>query len=93
MLPGEILESTHSTDSDGDLSLKVEYAFYTSESKKRLTKIERAQRNDLNYVGSSSGAMATTPSDASPDEMLPGDLATARQFGQRIAEVATKLRS
>jgi NAD(P)H dehydrogenase (quinone) len=52
-----------------------------------------AQRNDLNYVGSSSGAMATTPSDASPDEMLPGDLATARQFGQRIAEVATKLRS
>ncbi len=51
-----------------------------------------AQRNDLNYVGSFSGAMAQTPSDASPDEMLPGDLATARQFGQRIAEVATKLR-
>lgn len=46
-----------------------------------------AQRNDVNYVGSSSGAMSTTPSDASPDEMLPGDLETARQFGQRVAEV------
>ncbi|MDP4029161.1 MAG: flavodoxin family protein [Gallionella sp.] len=46
-----------------------------------------AQRNDVNYVGSSSGAMSATPSDASPDEMLPGDLETARQFGQRVAEV------
>jgi multimeric flavodoxin WrbA len=50
-----------------------------------------AQRNDLNYLGSFSGAMAQTPSDASPDEMLPGDLATAKQFGQRVAQVAAKL--
>ena len=50
-----------------------------------------AQRNDLNYVGSSSGAMATTPSDASPDEMLPGDLETARLFGQRVAQTAARL--
>ena len=50
-----------------------------------------AQRNDLNYIGSFSGAMAQTPSDASPDEMLPGDLATAKQFGQRVSQVATKL--
>jgi len=52
-----------------------------------------AQRNDINYVGSSAGAMATTPSDASVDEMLPGDLETARQFGQRVAEIAAKMRS
>lgn len=51
-----------------------------------------AQRNDINYVGSSAGAMATTPSDAGVDEMLPGDLETAKQFGQRVAEVAAKLR-
>jgi multimeric flavodoxin WrbA len=50
-----------------------------------------AQRNDLNFVGSSSGAMAQTPSDASPAEMLPGDLETARQFGQRVAAVASRL--
>ncbi|MCA3236794.1 MAG: flavodoxin family protein [Curvibacter sp.] len=51
-----------------------------------------AQRNDVNYVGSFAGAMATTPSDAGVNEMLPGDLETARQFGQRVAAVAGKLR-
>ena len=49
-----------------------------------------AQRNDVNYVGSFSGAMAQSPSDASADEMLPGDLETARLFGQRVAEVAAR---
>lgn len=50
-----------------------------------------AQRNDINYVGSFSGAMAQSPSDASPDEMLPGDLETARLFGQRVAQTAARL--
>ena len=49
-----------------------------------------ATRNDLNYLGSYSGAMAQSPSDASPDEMLPGDLETARQFGARVAQVAAR---
>ncbi len=49
-----------------------------------------ATRNDVNYVGSFCGAMAQSPSDASPAEMLPGDLETARLFGQRVAEVAAK---
>lgn len=52
-----------------------------------------AQRNDINYVGSSSGAMAQSPSDSSPAEMLQGDLDTARQFGQRVAAVAARLKS
>jgi len=51
-----------------------------------------AQRNDLNYVGSFSGAMATSPADCSPDEMLPGDLETARRFGQRVAELTARCR-
>jgi multimeric flavodoxin WrbA len=50
-----------------------------------------AQRNDVNYVGSFSGAMAQSPSDASPAEMLPGDLETARLFGQRVAQVTARL--
>ncbi|MFN4264764.1 MAG: flavodoxin family protein [Aquabacterium sp.] len=50
-------------------------------------------RNDINYVASSSGAMATTPSDASVDEMLPGDLDTARKFGERVAQVTARLQS
>ncbi|MBL0206747.1 MAG: flavodoxin family protein [Propionivibrio sp.] len=51
-----------------------------------------AQRNDINYVGSFSGAMAQSPSDSSPDEMLPGDLETARLFGKRVADTAARLK-
>ena len=51
-----------------------------------------ATRNDVNYVGSFSGAMAQSPSDSSPDEMLPGDLETARLFGKRVAETAAKIK-
>lgn len=51
-----------------------------------------AQRNDINYVGSFAGAMAQSPSDASPAEMFPGDLETARQFGQRVAQVTAKIK-
>jgi hypothetical protein len=51
-----------------------------------------AQRNDINYVGSFSGAMAQSPSDSSPDEMLPGDLETARLFGKRVSETAARLK-
>ena len=50
-----------------------------------------ATRNDINYVASFSGAMAQTPSDAGVDEMLPGDLETAKLFGKRVAETAAKL--
>jgi NAD(P)H dehydrogenase (quinone) len=51
-----------------------------------------AQRNDINYVASFSGAMAQTPSDAGVEEMLPGDLETARLFGQRVAATAARLK-
>ena len=51
-----------------------------------------AQRNDVNYVGSFSGAMAQSPSDSSPAEMLPGDLETAKLFGQRVATVTAQFR-
>ncbi len=46
-----------------------------------------AKRDDVNYVGSSSGAMMTTPSDASADEINPGDLETVRLYGQFIRVV------
>ena len=47
-------------------------------------------RNDVNYVGSFGGLMTATPSDASPDEMVPGDLETAHRFGRRVAEATDK---
>lgn len=51
-----------------------------------------ATRDDINYVGSFSGLMTTSPSDASVEEAPPrGDIETAKLFGQRIAEVTRDL--
>lgn len=50
-----------------------------------------AQRNDVNYLVSYSGAVAQSPSDSGAGEMSPGDLETARLFGQRVAAVAARL--
>jgi NAD(P)H dehydrogenase (quinone) len=50
-----------------------------------------ADRNDVNYLASFSGAMAQSPSDASPEEgPLPGDLETAKLFGKRVAEATER---
>jgi multimeric flavodoxin WrbA len=54
--------------------------------------MKASTRNDVNYIASFGGAMATTPADASVDEMLSGDLETARLFGKRVADYATKTR-
>ena len=51
-----------------------------------------AQRNDVNYVGSFAGAMAQSPSDSSPEEMLSGDLETAKLFGQRVATTVARFK-
>ena len=47
-----------------------------------------APRDSINFVGSYTGLMTQSPSDASPAEMSKGDLDTARAFGERVAEVA-----
>jgi ribosomal protein L32 len=49
LLKGKILDVSHSTDSDGDLTLHVKYEFQSPESGKLLAKHERAQRNDLKH--------------------------------------------
>ena len=49
-----------------------------------------ATRNDVNWIGAAAGAFAATPSDAGVDEMLPGDLETARQFGARVKEATAR---
>jgi multimeric flavodoxin WrbA len=51
-----------------------------------------AKRDDLNYLVSYSGAVAQSPSDAGADAMSAGDLETARLFGERVAEVAARMR-
>jgi NAD(P)H dehydrogenase (quinone) len=52
-----------------------------------------ATRDDINYVASSAGLMTATPSDASTDEMVPGDIATAKVFGERLKAAVAKFAS
>lgn len=53
----------------------------------------KAQRNDVNRMGSFLGAMAQSDSDVGADVAPPpGDLETARLYGVRVAEVARKFR-
>ncbi|AVS95970.1 flavodoxin family protein [Paracidovorax avenae] len=49
-------------------------------------------RNDPNNLGGSVGMLAQSPSDASVQEMLPGDLETGRAYGTRVARIAQQLR-
>ncbi|MBC7610119.1 MAG: flavodoxin family protein [Polaromonas sp.] len=52
-----------------------------------------AKRDDPNYLGSFSGAMAQSPSDAGAAEMFVGDLETAKSFGKRVAELSARFKS
>lgn len=52
-----------------------------------------ATRDDLNHLASFSGLMTATPADASVDQMIPGDLATAYAFGARIASVSNRFKT
>jgi multimeric flavodoxin WrbA len=91
---------TNSATMNGDKLSTLHYLFTLSQQHGMLwvgtgmmpSNAKAATRDDINYVGSSSGLMTTTPSDASVDEMVPGDIATAKAFGQRVAEALALLR-
>ena len=89
---------TNSASMNGDKLSTLHYLFTLSQQHSMIwvgtglmpSNAKAANRNDVNYVASFSGAMAQTPSDASAEEMLPGDLETARLFGARVAQVTAK---
>jgi multimeric flavodoxin WrbA len=90
---------TNSASMNGDKLSTLHYLFTLSQQHGMLwvgtgmmpSNSKAATRNDLNYVASSSGLMTATPSDASTEEMVPGDLATAKAFGQRVAQATARL--
>jgi multimeric flavodoxin WrbA len=90
---------TNSASMNGDKLSTLHYLFTLSQQHGMLwvgtgmmpSNTKAATRNDLNYVASFSGLMTVSPSDASADEMVPGDLETARAFGKRVAEAAARL--
>ena len=51
-----------------------------------------SKRDDINYVASFAGLATATPADASPDEVVRGDLDTARLFGRRVAATVARIR-
>ncbi|MDH4574372.1 flavodoxin family protein [Salinicola acroporae] len=55
--------------------------------------VKASKRDDLNRMGSYIGPMAQTPADASPQEMSPGDLETARCYGARVALIAGQFKA
>ncbi|KVH62724.1 NADPH-dependent FMN reductase [Burkholderia sp. MSMB1072] len=55
--------------------------------------LKTSARDDLNRMGAYIAPMAQTPADASPEEMSPGDLETARRYGARVAAIAGQLRA
>jgi NAD(P)H dehydrogenase (quinone) len=92
---------TNSASINGDKQSTLQYLFTFAMQHGMLwvgtglmpSNSKSAQRNDINWLGSFSGAMAQSPSDASPEEgPLPGDLETARLFGRRVAETAQRWR-
>ena len=52
--------------------------------------LKSSKRDDVNYIVSYSGAMAQSPADAGADAMSPGDLETARVFGERVAAITAR---
>jgi NAD(P)H dehydrogenase (quinone) len=89
---------TNSATMNGDKLSTLHYFFTLSQQHSMVwvgtgmmpSNAKASTRNDLNYVGSFSGLMTATPSDASAEEMVPGDIATAKAFGQRLAETTAK---
>ena len=87
---------TNSASLDGDKMSTLNYLFTLAMQHGGIwvgqgilpSNSKAAQRNDANYLGSYSGAIAQSPSDAGANEMFPGDLETARNFGKRVADVA-----
>ena len=85
---------TNSATLNGDKFSALQYLFTLSQQHGMLwagmgMKAPNAKangRDDINNVGGYAGLMTVTPSDASADEMVPGDLATARAFGARVVE-------
>jgi len=91
---------TNSAGMNGDKASTL-YALFTMAQQHSMlwigtgmmpSNMKGSKRDDINYVASFTGLATSTPADASPDEMVRGDLETASLFGRRIAEAVVRLR-
>ncbi len=90
---------TNSATLNGDKFSTLQYLFTLSQQHgmfwvgigMHAPNAKKATRDDINNVGGYAGLMTVTPSDASTDEMVPGDIATAKAFGQRVAAATARM--
>lgn len=91
---------TNSASVNGDKGSTINYLFTLSQQHGQVwigTGLMPANTkahgpDDVNWTAGFAGALAISPSDASPDEApRAGDLETARLLGKRVAEFATRL--
>ena len=90
---------TNSATLNGDKFSTLQYLFTLSQQHGMLwvgmgmhgPNAKKHTRDDINHLGGFAGLITATPSDASADEMVPGDIATAKAFGQRVAAATARL--
>jgi len=92
---------TNSASINGDKFSTISYFFTLSQQHGQIwigtglmpSNAKKHGPNDINWTAGFAGALAVSPSDASPDEAPgPGDLETAKLLGARVAEYAVKTR-
>jgi len=92
---------TNSASTNGDKGATMQYLFTLSQQHGQIwvgTGLMPANKkangpDDVNWTAGFTGALAISPSDASPDEApRRGDLETAKLLGQRVAELAVRLK-
>ena len=92
---------TNSASVNGDKFSTITYFFTLSQQHGQIwigTGLLPANKkengpSDVNWTAGSAGALAISPSDASPEEApRSGDLETARLLGERVAQFAVKLK-
>ena len=84
---------TCSASPSGDKLSTIQY-FITLAMQQGMIWVGQPELNDgtINRIGSNSGVMAQVGPNDSADKIPQGDLDTAKAYGKRVAEVATKLR-
>ncbi|MEM5431088.1 flavodoxin family protein [Cupriavidus oxalaticus] len=91
---------TNSASVNGDKFSTIQYLFTLSQQHGQIwvgTGLMPANRkengpSDTNWTAGFAGALAVSPSDASPEEAPRiGDLKTAESLGQRVAQIAARL--
>jgi multimeric flavodoxin WrbA len=92
---------TNSASVNGDKAMTMSYLFHLAQQHGQIwvgtgllpSNTKAHGPSDVNWTAGSVGALAISPSDASPEEApRAGDLLTGRLLGARVAKVAAKLR-